>query len=86
MDSYEGKKQLARKKLAQAEIAMDSLLHSSDYDPHRCEQLLQDINSARRELLDVLSCLWPEPGEFDELGSCGGADPTNPIPDATLHL
>jgi hypothetical protein len=86
MDSYEAKKQLARKKLTQAELAMDSLLHSSDYDPQRCEQLLQDINSARRELLDALSCLWPAPGELDELGSPRGADNTNPVPDATLHL
>ena len=80
MDSYAGKKRLARETLARAEMEMDNLLRSNTYDHQRCEQLLQDISSARNELLTLLSSLWPESAEFGELPISDGAGRVNAVP------
>lgn len=85
MDAYEGRKRLARERLAQAETAMDSLLHSHTYDHQRCEQLLQDMNSARNELLTLLSSLWPESAELEELPISDGEVRVNAVPEITVH-
>ena len=90
-ESEEGKilepylRRAPRERLAQAELAMDNLLHSDTYDHQRCEQLLQDINSARNELLALLSSLWPESAEAHELPISDGEVRVNTVPEIPVH-
>ena len=84
MDSYAGRIRLARERLAQAEVEMDNLLDSNTNDHQRSGQLLQDMNSARNELLTLLSS-WPESAEFGELPISDGGVGVNAVPEITIH-
>lgn len=51
---------LARKRLFEAESALDIQVHRPEYDPQRCAELAENVRIARDEFLDQLGKFWPE--------------------------
>ncbi len=56
---YEDKVRVARERVFQAEEAMDAYIHGKEYDSERFARLSDDVTTARNELLDQLSALFP---------------------------
>jgi hypothetical protein len=63
MQAYEEAKKAAKAKLLQAELALEKYVHSSESNFETLKQLSEAVHSARCEVLDLLSALWPERGQ-----------------------
>jgi len=73
MTQYERAKKSAKEALARAEGALQAHSTGVEYDHERFRRLAAEVGAARRQLLDLLSDLWPEetktPRQVDERSS-----------------
>jgi hypothetical protein len=60
MQTYEEAKRAAKVNLLQAELALDEHVHSSEFNFETLKRLTEAVHSARCEVLDLLSALWPD--------------------------
>ena len=60
MHPHEEAVKLARERLTAAEDALYTAASGMQRNPEHLHQLTQDVQAARREVLNLLARLWPE--------------------------
>lgn len=60
MLSYQERNRLAKERLRRAERAADAYVKSGEHDRELLKCLLEEVNSARNEVFNLLSTLCPE--------------------------